>query len=99
MQADINGEGWPSEVQILGINFVGREAGNEAVCQGRELPWLQDTPEQNVWGKWNVKYRDVIILDADNVPVAAFNLTDKNLAYSWHYDALVSILRDAAYSQ
>jgi hypothetical protein len=99
MQGDINMSGWPMEVQILGVNAAGSEVGNEAVCQGRDLPWLQDTAAQNVWRKWNVTYRDVIILDANNVPVARFNLTDKNLAYSWNYDALMSVLSDVAYSQ
>lgn len=87
------------EVRILGVNAAGRESGNEAVCDGRNLPWLQDTAAQNAWQKWHVKYRDVIILDADNVHVATFNLSENDLAYAKNYDALMSLLNKAAYSR
>lgn len=99
MQTDLNRDDWPLEVQILGVNAIGSEAGNEAACEDNELPWLQDTPEEHVWDKWNVAYRDVVILDANNARVAVFNLTDNDLKYSWNYDALLAKLRSAAYSK
>ncbi len=62
------------------MNQVGREAANETVCNGRDLPWLQETADQDVWGDWAVIYRDVIILDPQNEVFAVYNLTVNNLA-------------------
>jgi len=42
-----------------------------------------------------VTYRDVIILDADNIPVAVFNLTTHDLSAAGNRDALKQKLRDA----
>ena len=47
------------------------------------LPLLQDTEEQDVWVTgWAVTYRDVVILDSNNVLVGVFNLTTNNLGSS-----------------
>jgi hypothetical protein len=43
-----------------------------------------------------VVYRDVIILDANNVPVGVFNLTSHNLADPIHYATLKAMLKAAA---
>jgi hypothetical protein len=82
--------------QILGVNQAGQEQGNEAICQGRSLPWLQDTTEQNVWGKWGVTWRDVVILDRENRPIAVYNLTQHDLAQEANRDSLAALLRRAA---
>ena len=49
------------------MNQTGLQSGNASITAGRDLPWLQDTASANVWGAWNVTYRDVVVLDADNV--------------------------------
>jgi hypothetical protein len=63
---------------------------------GRSLPWLQETQADSVWRRWDVAYRDVVILDAQNVPVAVFNLTRHNLNNAAEYDSLRSLLLHTA---
>lgn len=110
MQGELNAEaaGAPGRkaIDILGVNAAGQEAGNAGISAGRTLPWLQDVPGQDVWGRWgvgdlrpafpSVAYRDVIVLDAGNRAVAVYNLTEHNLAMPSSYEALKQILRDAA---
>jgi hypothetical protein len=98
MQNELDAAGLPVPVQILGLNAVGLESGNAAVCTGRDLPWLQDVAEQNVWLSWNVAWRDVWILDTENVPVAIYNLTEHNLADPPQYAELRQMLEDVANS-
>jgi hypothetical protein len=84
-------------VEILGVNEVGQERDNEIICDGRTLPWLQDTADQNVWNaKWNVEWRDVVVLDSRNQRIAVYNLTANNLADPSKYAELKDLLRGAA---
>jgi hypothetical protein len=78
--------------RILGVNAVGSEAGNDAICTGRDLPWLQDTADQHVWSQWQVTYRDVIVLDEDNGRIEVYNLTDHDLSDPANYAALLALL-------
>lgn len=59
------------------------------------LPILQDTAADDVWGKWVVTYRDVVVLDRENKRIAVFNLTVNDLGVPANYQALDMILRDA----
>jgi len=86
----------PVDIEILGVNQIGHEAGNPGMCDGRDLPWLQDTPEQHVWSQWRVTYRDVVILDRDNAVAAVFNLTEHDLADPAEYAALRDLLLQLA---
>ena len=61
-----------------------------------DLPLLQDTEAANVWDSWDVTYRDVIILNAENEQVAVFNLTTYSLSVEENYDTLRSLLISAA---
>jgi hypothetical protein len=83
-------------VRIVGLNEVGHESANDLMVDGRDLPWLQNTPAQNVWNSWQVTYRDVIVLDRRNVPVAVFNLTEHDLSDPFDYAELKQILIDAS---
>lgn len=96
MQNELDAAGLPTEVQILGVNAVGLEAGNAAVCTNRDLPWLQDVPDQGVWASWGVVWRDVWILDTENMPVAVYNLTGHDLADAGNYAELKQMLVDLA---
>lgn len=82
----------PRDIQILGVNESGLESGNALMCDGRDLPWLQEADSMRVWAPWNVTYRDVIILDGENRPLATFNLTVHNLAVAADYDSLRALL-------
>ena len=92
MQNDSALAGLAREVHILGVNGIGHQADNATICAGRTLPWLQDVPGVDVWTSWQVAYRDVIILNADNEITAVFNLTDQDLGDPTHYDALRDLL-------
>lgn len=96
MQHDVDTVSTARAVRILGLNAAGQEAGNPVMCQGRTLPWLQDTPAVNVWASWHVTWRDVVILDADNKVIRVYNLTDNDLNDPAKYAELRGILIGAA---
>lgn len=91
--------GLPLDVKIHGVNQIGHESKNETACQGKDLPWLQEGPTDLVWSNWQVTYRDVVILDGDNVPVEVFNLSDHNLGDPAQFATLKSILTKLAGSE
>ncbi|MCB9743955.1 MAG: hypothetical protein H6740_15250 [Alphaproteobacteria bacterium] len=82
-------------MRILGVNGIGYESNNAGITEGRAIPWLQDTEQWTVWDRWDVVYRDVIVLGPDNVPVAIYNLTDNDLGSAANYDALRCLLTEA----
>jgi hypothetical protein len=96
MQPEIDDMGLPVEVRIFGVNGEGLELGNASICEGRDIPWLQDTSKENVWQQWDVTYRDVVILDPENVPVAVYNLSFHDLSIPANYDSLETLLRQVA---
>ena len=75
-------------VQVLGVNQIGAEAGNAENCDGRTIPWLQDTSTDQVWLSWAVTYRDVVILDDTGVQVDVYNLSTHDLRVQANYDEL-----------
>jgi len=83
-------------VSILGVNETGQESANDLMCQGRTIPWLQDNATQNVWGHWNVQWRDVVVLDGDNHIITVYNLTSNDLALAANYAYLRDLLVQAA---
>ena len=82
------------QVSIIGVNEEGYGDANEAFCEGRDLPWLQDTGADGMWQTWGVAYRDVYIVDGDGTLLDVYNLTTYNLAV--HYDGLKELLSDYA---
>ncbi|MHC4938568.1 MAG: hypothetical protein ACYTHK_06335 [Planctomycetota bacterium] len=89
MQTELAG----TTIKILGINQVGASAGNADNCNGNDIPWLQEDGYEKAQEKWGARYRDVVILDADNIPVAVYNLTDHNLQDAPSYDELKALLQ------
>lgn len=83
------------DIVVFGVNGVGYESYNPDMTDGRDLGWLQDTPEQDVWESWGVTYRDVVILDRNNELFATFNLTDRDLGDEAHYEDLRVLLEAA----
>jgi hypothetical protein len=96
MQAQLTSAGTLVPVHILGINAVGQEASDSLMTAGRSLPWLQDTTAQDVWGSWLVTWRDVVVLDAQNRPIAIYNLTVHDLVRPAAMDSLRQLLTAAA---
>jgi hypothetical protein len=78
------------------VNAVGSESENGLMYEGRSLPWLQDTAEADVWGRWDVTVRDIVILDRHNVVFTVFNAGNLDLSRQVNYDNLKSLLRQAA---
>lgn len=89
-------------IQLAAVNEVGHESGNGLATEGRDLPFLQDVDaNQNgisdvAYDQWNVVYRDVVILDGDNVKSGVYNLTEHNLADPANATVLRNMLLDAA---
>ncbi|MCA9750694.1 MAG: hypothetical protein KC591_00765 [Gemmatimonadetes bacterium] len=83
-------------LQIAGINPAGLESGNSSITAGRDLPWLQETATDDVWGDWAVTYRDVVILNEANERIEAYNLTVHDLAIPTNKETLKAKLREAA---
>lgn len=96
MQKEIDTTTTTRPVVILGVNEAGQEADNDLMCQGRTLPWLQDTKAVNVWGSWHVTWRDVFVLDQDNKIITIYNLTDHDLTDTTNYAHLKGVLLNAA---
>lgn len=96
MQRELDVLSLPVPVRIFGINAAGHEVGNAVITRGRALPWLQDTEDQDVWGRWRVRWRDVRIVDASNELVAANNLTSHDLGDPANYAHLKWMLEDLA---
>ncbi len=101
MQNDLDANYPKLDIQILGVNETGQEADNDVITKGRDIPWLQDVDEDedghsDVWTSWDVTYRDVVILDGENVKVGTFNVTTYNLQIPENYNALRQMFIDAA---
>ncbi len=94
LQRELEGEGLP--VQIIGVNDVGLEAGNEAMCMDRDLPWLQNTMEVDAWNLWGVEYRDVVVVDGEGYRQHTFNVTEHDLSEPANYEGLRRVLRELA---
>ena len=82
-------------IVILGVNEAGY-GNNEAICEGRDPPWLQETQEDDWWGTWGITYRDVVILNRDGNEEAVFNLTEHDLGNPNEYAAFKALLLDVA---
>lgn len=84
-------------VEVLGVNLSTRSAYNSYITYlGLALPWLQDSAEKNVWGQWDVVYRDVRILDSANRVVSVYNLSLHDLGRTENRAALRELFLAAA---
>ena len=73
-------------IEIIGINAIGKEASNQLITDGRDLPWLQDTEDDKVWSSWLASWRDLVVLDANNELAWRDNLTDHDIRFTDAYD-------------
>ncbi|TNF30992.1 MAG: hypothetical protein EP329_12955 [Deltaproteobacteria bacterium] len=96
MQNELDAESTAVPIHILAVNAAGQESANDLAVADRDLPLLQDTAQDDVWGSWGVAWRDVIVLDRDNVPIYTVNLTTYDLGDASNFAALKQVLRDAA---
>ncbi len=96
MQSEVDSQQTSRAVQILGVNGIGYESGNDGMIDGRVIPWLQPPTGDDVWTLWQVEYRDVVILGPGNERLGIFNLTENDLSDPASYTALKNQLLDAA---
>lgn len=77
-------------MQISSVN-LSSETFPISIAQTSEvadLPILQDTVAEDAWGDWNAVWRDIILLDENNVRVGVLNLTSNNLGDPANYKKL-----------
>ena len=94
MQQELQASGVSPAVQIIAINAAAFEAGVDDMSDEGDLPLLQDTETIDLWGLWDITYRDVVVVDAALVPIARINLTTHDLATATTYDALKRLILD-----
>lgn len=78
------------------MNAIGLESGNNNITAGRDLPWLQDVGGEDVWNTWGVGYRDVWVLDENNVLYGIYNLTANDLGQPANFEAMRAMFYEAA---
>jgi hypothetical protein len=91
----MNDELADSRLALHGVNEIGEESGNSEMVAGRDLPWLQDVRGVNVWSKWRVTFRDVVVLGPEGEHLFTFNLTEHDLDDAAEYADLKGQLEDA----
>ena len=99
MQNELSVEYPDLQIAIIGINEIGMGSGNTLASAGRDIPWLQDTAEQDVGALWTAGFRDVIIVDASGSYYATYNLTAHNLSNSDNFEELRALLVEASTQQ
>lgn len=84
-------------IELFGVNETRHERGNDLIdAMDVDLPWLQDDTTNDVWNRWQVGYRDLVILDRANRRVAIFNLTENDLGDPETYARLRTLLLEIA---
>ncbi|MCA9218428.1 MAG: hypothetical protein KDB27_35405, partial [Planctomycetales bacterium] len=90
------------QIEILGVNDFAESAGNPSMTEGRDIPLLQDIDSDgdrlsdNWLNTWDFVYRDVVIVDANNIAVDTYNLTLHSLEEPDSYQTLRQMLIDVA---
>ena len=83
-------------VEILGVNGISFAGFNSLVTSERNLSWLQDTREENVWVRWGVRWRDVRIVDSQGQLQGVYNLTDYDLSIEKNFTDLMQLFLKVA---
>ncbi len=83
-------------IELMGVNLQNHQQFNYKIPAGLTLPWLQDTPQENVWGKWATDFHDLRIVDATGRLYTNYNLTTHNIALSANYQELRNLLLAAS---
>jgi hypothetical protein len=94
MQDELDADYADLGIRLLAVNGSAYSSGNDEASVGREIPLLQDTVSDDVWGAWDVTWRDVVIVDPIGRKVGAVNLTGNSLSdpvnYAFLLDKLVA---------
>lgn len=98
LQDDLNRNLPSSKVDILAINENGQDSANAVAAAINDLPLLQDTGTDDVWGQWSAEWRDVQVVDAKGEMTDVLNLSSNDLRIQSNYNNLRSMIVDAATS-
>ena len=96
MEADLAKKHPELSVALLSIDAVGRDDGLPDLAKVGDLPCLQDTAKDDVWGSWGAEWRDVYVLNDENEVTAVYNLTLNSLSEPANYATLEALLIAAA---
>ena len=96
MEADLAKKHPELGISLLAIDAVGHEGGFPDLAKVGDLPCVQDTVKDDVWGSWGAEWRDVYVLNAENEVTAVYNLTKNSLSEPANYATLEALLIDAA---
>ena len=83
-------------IKLLSINKAAAESGVSAFTDSHALPMVQDTTELGIWDSWGAEWRDVYIVDEDNVHIGTYNLTSFSLSSDTNYEELKNMFIEAA---
>ena len=95
MEADLAKKHPELAVSLLAIDAAGHEGGLPDLAKVGDLPCVQDTVKDDVWGSWGAEWRDVYVLNAENELTAVYNLTLFSLSEPENYATLEALLIDA----
>ena len=90
---------FPIALIAVNENGHGNPSNYESTGDLGILPVLEDTADADVWGLWEVTYRDVIILNPCGEKAGVYNLSTHNLSDAADYAELKQLLLDAANPQ
>lgn len=101
MQDDFDRNFPTLKISVLGVNENGQDSGNSTAVQNIRLPLLQDVDTDgnsmsDVWHSWDVEWRDVWVLDAQNNSRGVLNLTQNGLSVAANYANMRSMIIAAA---
>ena len=99
MQGELDTQYPDLDIEIVGVNENGYDSANETICDGRDIPWLQDTSGADWWGIWAPTYRDVLVLDSAGELAGVYNLTEHQLTDEANYVELKALIVEIAESE
>ena len=99
MSTDINKEE-ANDVVIIGISNQNHSKSQiPKMVDGRTLPWIHDNLDQDVWNKWDVRLRDLYILNEEGALYGRINLTefdpDRSINDGANYNELKQLILNA----
>ena len=59
------------------------------MTEGRDIPWLQDRTDVQLWEAWTINYRDVLLFNEDLILQETINLSQFNLTLPENQQALL----------
>lgn len=101
MQADLSANEPLLDIEVIGVNWAGLEAGNSDATESKSIPWLQDVDldadqVSDAWANWGAEHLDLVVLDGHNEPLAKTTLIGAGLDQQVNYSSLRETLVDMA---